>query len=90
MAPRRNYFDGLLRVIRPLCYLPEADLRRYARACGFPPPPPACPQSASSRRRLAADLLRQALHAAPAARTNLLRAGIRYLKITSPDKETPD
>jgi tRNA(Ile)-lysidine synthase TilS/MesJ len=79
MAPRREYFDGLLRVIRPLCYVPEADLRRFARASGFPTPPPTCPQSDHSRRRLAADLLRQAAQAAPAARTNLLRAGLKHM-----------
>lgn len=79
MAPRRDYFDGLLRVIRPLCYVPEGDLRRFARACQFPAPPPACPQSEHSRRRLAADLLRLAGQAAPAARTNLLRAGLKYM-----------
>jgi tRNA 2-thiocytidine biosynthesis protein TtcA len=80
MAPRREYFDGKIRVIRPLCYLPEADIRRYARACDFPPPPPACPQSERSHRRLAAGLLRQALQASPAARTNLLRAGLKNMK----------
>lgn len=80
MAPRRDFFDGQIRAVRPLCYIPEADLRRFARASGFPPPPPACPQADTSRRRLAADLLRQAQRAAPAARTNLLRAGLRYLQ----------
>jgi tRNA 2-thiocytidine biosynthesis protein TtcA len=79
MAPRREFFEGAIRAIRPLCYLPEASLRRFARACGFPPPPPACPRSATSRRRLAAELLRQALRASPAARTNLLRAGLKNL-----------
>ena len=80
MAPRRDFFDGQIRAVRPLCYIPEGDLRRFARACAFPPPPPTCPQADSSRRRLAADLLRQALLASPSARTNLLRAGLKYLK----------
>jgi tRNA 2-thiocytidine biosynthesis protein TtcA len=80
MAPRRDFFDGQIRVIRPLCYIPETDLRRFARTSDFPPAPQACPQAETSRRRLAADLLRQALRASPAARTNLLRAGIKYLK----------
>ena len=79
MAPRREFFDGQIRAIRPMCYIPETDLRRFARACDFPPAPPACPQAETSRRHLAADLLRQALRASPAARTNLLRAGIKYL-----------
>ena len=85
MAPRRDFFEGQIRAVRPLCTIPEADLRRYARACDFPPPPPACPQAETSRRRLAADLLHQALRATPAARTNLLRAGIRYLNAARPN-----
>ena len=83
MAPRRDYFDGALTVIRPLCYVPEAKLARFARASAFPAPPPACPVSPHSRRRTAAELLRQALRASPSARTNLLRAGLKYL---DPDK----
>jgi tRNA 2-thiocytidine biosynthesis protein TtcA len=77
MAPRRDYFDGALRLIRPLCYLAEKDLRRFARACAFPAPPPDCPQSDHSRRKLAADLLKQAERGCQSARTNLLRAGLR-------------
>ena len=65
MAPRREFFDGQLRLVRPLCYTPEKDLRRLARACGFPPPPPPCPVSEHSQRKLAADLLKQACRANP-------------------------
>lgn len=80
MAPRREYFDGLLRVIRPLCFVPEAEIRRFARASDFPPPPPACPQGEHSRRRFVAGLLREAEHECRSARTNLLRAGLKYLE----------
>jgi tRNA 2-thiocytidine biosynthesis protein TtcA len=78
MAPRRDYFDGAFRVIRPLAYTREKALRRFARANpDFPPPPPACPQSDHTRRRLAEDLLRQAETWAPNVRKNLLRAGLK-------------
>jgi tRNA 2-thiocytidine biosynthesis protein TtcA len=77
MAPRREYFDGALRLVRPMCYLAEKELRRFARACSFPPPPPDCPQSDRSRRRLARDLLKQAEQGCQDARTNLLRAGLK-------------
>lgn len=76
MAPVRSYFDGAIRLIRPLCLTPEADIRRFARASAFPAPPPACPQSDHSARRMAKDLLRQAERAIPGARANLLRAGL--------------
>lgn len=76
MAPRRDYFDGLLRLIRPLCYVPEKEIRRFAAVNDFPPPPETCPASAASRRRLAAELLHQAEHACADARDNLARAGL--------------
>jgi tRNA 2-thiocytidine biosynthesis protein TtcA len=77
MAPRREYFDGALRLVRPLCYLAEKDIRRFARACDFPPPPPDCPHSDHSQRKLAKDLLAQAERGCRNARTNLLRAGLK-------------
>lgn len=79
MAPRREYFDGLLRLVRPLCYTAEKDIRRYARSNNFPSPPPDCPQSNYSRRKLARDLLAQAEKGCRDARINLLRAGLRGL-----------
>ena len=45
LQPAADYFDGRFRLIRPLFYVPESELVRFARACGFPPPPPACPRS---------------------------------------------
>lgn len=76
MAPRREYFDGVIRLVRPLCYTAEKDLRRFAQASAFPPPPPDCSQSVHSRRKLARDLLRQAEKDCQDARINLLRAGL--------------
>jgi len=78
MAPRRDYFDGELRLIRPLCYTREKDIRRFARAnLDFPPPPPQCPLSDDTRRLRAEELIRQAEVWAKDARKNLLRAGLR-------------
>ncbi len=76
MLPRRDYFDGRLRLIRPLYRIPEKELRRFARVCEFPPPPPTCPQAQDSRRELARSLLRQMVDQHPLARVNLLRAGL--------------
>jgi tRNA 2-thiocytidine biosynthesis protein TtcA len=76
MAPVRNYFDGRLRLIRPLFETPEKDLTRFAQACGFPSSPPECPQGRHSQRELVRELLRRAQKANPRARTNLLRAGL--------------
>ncbi len=79
MAPQREYFNEILRLVRPLCYLAEKEIRRLARATGFPPPPSACPRNETSRRALVADLLRQAEKECRDARGNLLRAGLKGL-----------
>jgi tRNA 2-thiocytidine biosynthesis protein TtcA len=51
MAPRLSFFDGHFTVIRPLITVSEAEIRRYARACGWTfPAELACPQEAETRR----------------------------------------
>ncbi len=78
MVPHAEYFDGLIRLIRPLIYVPEKELRRLARLRGFPPPPPSCPRSQSSKREEAAELLRQAQQAFPQAALHLCRLSLRH------------
>jgi len=58
MAPRVEFFDGAVTVIRPLIYLPEKELARYGRAAGFPDSH-LCPQGLTSRRAQIKTLLRQ-------------------------------
>jgi len=86
MAPRRDYFNEELRLIRPLCYIREKDIRRFAGAnLDFPTPPPACPLSDETRRQRAEELIRQAESWAKNARKNLLYAGLRGNKIWGND-----
>jgi tRNA 2-thiocytidine biosynthesis protein TtcA len=80
MAPKRDYFDGTFQLVRPLAYLPESEIKRFAKESDFPPPPPACPQSRDSRRQFIADLIRQAETDCHDVRTNLLRAGLAGLE----------
>ena len=42
MEPRRAFFDERLTVIRPLAYIEEKEIIRYARVAGFPAPPRPC------------------------------------------------
>jgi tRNA 2-thiocytidine biosynthesis protein TtcA len=77
-AHHADYFEGRFRLIRPLLYVPEADLRRFARASGFPAPPPACPRSGSSQRQRVAEMLKLlGRDYLTQARPNLIRAGLR-------------
>ena len=78
LAPVADYFQGRFRLIRPLLYVPESDLARFARASGFPPPPPACPRGSDSRRKVVAEMLKLlGRDYLTQVRPNLIRAGIR-------------
>jgi tRNA 2-thiocytidine biosynthesis protein TtcA len=79
MSPVGNYFDGTFRLIRPLCLVLEKEIKRFARACGFPPPPPTCPQSDRTQRKFISDLIKIAEKNCQDVRVNLLRAGLRGL-----------
>ncbi|MBN1921093.1 MAG: hypothetical protein JW892_07610 [Anaerolineae bacterium] len=58
LAPRREYFGGQLTLIRPLLYVTEAEIRRYARACGWEfPPELKCPRQEDARRDKVAHFL---------------------------------
>jgi tRNA(Ile)-lysidine synthase TilS/MesJ len=51
LAPRLSFFDGRFSVIRPLVLLSEAEIRRYARACGWTfPSELVCPREDEARR----------------------------------------
>jgi tRNA(Ile)-lysidine synthase TilS/MesJ len=84
MPPVRDYFDGRLRLIRPLVLVPEAELARLAQAAGFPPPPAACPRAGMSRRELARELLQRAQSGFRDARGHLLRLGLSEAAAAEP------
>ncbi|MCX7983216.1 MAG: tRNA 2-thiocytidine(32) synthetase TtcA [Syntrophales bacterium] len=50
MVPVQSIFRGRYHIIRPLAYIPEALVKKYAREQGFPILPDRCPSSTSSRR----------------------------------------
>jgi tRNA(Ile)-lysidine synthase TilS/MesJ len=70
---------GILRLVRPLAYLAEKNIRRFARVMNFPPPPEDCPQAVHSSRKKAAKLLRLAEKGWKTARVNLLRARLKTM-----------
>jgi len=74
MYPRVSFFGGKLIVIRPLAYVPEKEIVRYAREADFPPPPPPCPTGNESRRALAKEVIRMVERTNPKLKVNLWRA----------------
>jgi tRNA 2-thiocytidine biosynthesis protein TtcA len=79
MFPATDYFDARFRLIRPLALTPEQNVRRFARACDFPPPPADCPRSETSRRALMAHVLGLFRRESQHVRANVLRAALRQM-----------
>ena len=76
MSPSAEYFGGVIRVIRPLLYVPERELVRFAAANEFPPPPDACPLGDCTQRARAKELIAEMAKDARKVRENLLRAAL--------------
>jgi len=57
MVPVQSVFGGRFHIIRPLTYISEELIKKYAREKGFPVLPERCPSSATSRRRYIKELL---------------------------------
>jgi tRNA(Ile)-lysidine synthase TilS/MesJ len=76
MAPVRDYFNGAIRIIRPLMYVPEAELKRFSNAHEFPSPPPECPRGEHSHRKLMKDVLLQMKKDCRKVTSNLVRSAL--------------
>jgi tRNA 2-thiocytidine biosynthesis protein TtcA len=74
MRPRREFFDAQVTLVRPLIYVPEKELVRYAKVAGFPAQPPSCPQGLTSKRAQVKALLRRFGRDQKQIRANLWRA----------------
>jgi tRNA(Ile)-lysidine synthase TilS/MesJ len=72
MEPRVVFFDGAVTLIRPIIYLAEKALIRYAAAAAYPDRPP-CPWEAESRRTQLEAFLHQFGREQEQIRTNLWR-----------------
>ena len=77
MAPKRVYFGGRFTLIRPLLYVREHELVRFARSCAFPVIESDCPLAATSDRRAAADLMRSVSRDFRSASVNIVKAALR-------------
>jgi tRNA 2-thiocytidine biosynthesis protein TtcA len=76
MAPVREYVGGKLTLIRPMIYLPEHEIVRYAGVCGFPSPPPACPLGGNTERARVKGILTELKKGCRDASQNLVRASL--------------
>ena len=74
MAFRRDYFGGKFSVIRPLAYIRENDLIRFAKVCEFPIVPAGCPLAGETTRHSAREISRLVSGHFRQANGNIIRA----------------
>ena len=74
MVPDQSIFGGQLHIIRPLAYIREGLVKRYARERGFPVIENGCPTSRTSKRRCVKDLLDGLEKENPQVRDNIWKA----------------
>ena len=84
MEPTREYFGGELTIIRPLMYVPESEIKRFAAAHDFPAPPPPCPRGEHTQRARMRELLVEMQRECRTVKKNLVRAALRRTRDTRP------
>jgi len=74
MEPKVVFFDGKITVIRPLVYVPEREISRFAKAGGFPSQLCRCPNSLTSERARMKEILKTVEEECPRVKINLYKA----------------
>jgi len=59
MIPIQSYFKGEFDLIRPLAFIDEYILKKFAREAGLPVVPNPCPTAGSTKRQYVKDLIRK-------------------------------
>lgn len=80
MNPRQELFDGHVVIIRPLCYVDEDHLRRFAAESGLPSGVCKCPNSRDSKRQMMKDIIKGIEKECRYVKTNIYRSIARVNK----------
>ncbi|MFA5146305.1 MAG: ATP-binding protein [Candidatus Omnitrophota bacterium] len=80
MNPRQELFGGRLTIIRPLCYVEENAMRKFARESDFPPQTCACPNSQVSKRRAVKKMISEIEKDCEYVKKNIFRSITRINK----------
>ena len=76
LQPKRVFFDRRFELIRPMIYIPEKRIARFAQACEFSTAPGHCLRGVTSRRTLVKSIVGMLEKEYPKVRINLFRAGL--------------
>lgn len=80
MSPRQELFKGKIVIIRPLAYVEEEMIVRFAKAAGFPHEKCSCPNSFTSQRTRVTNIIRDIEKVCPDVKTNIFRSVKRIKK----------
>jgi len=79
LPPRRDYFGGVISVIRPMHEIRQAEIHRLARLAELPQSVPACPREADARRDRVREVLKSFGRDQRLVRRQLYWAAVRQL-----------
>ncbi len=74
MSPKQELFKGKIIIVRPLAYVDESMIVRYAKAAGFPHEKCSCPNSLTSKRTQITSIIKDLEKVCPEIRTNIFRS----------------
>jgi tRNA 2-thiocytidine biosynthesis protein TtcA len=74
MSPKQKLFNGKITLIRPLCYVEEYMIRRFAREEKIPHETCVCPNSIISHRTKMGKIIRDIEKTCPEVKTNIFRS----------------
>ncbi|UCE17976.1 MAG: hypothetical protein JSV84_14080 [Gemmatimonadota bacterium] len=74
MEPKVLFFKGKITVIRPLVFVPEREILRFAKESGFPSQLCQCPNNLTSKRARMKEILKSIEKECPKAKVNLYKA----------------
>lgn len=74
MAFRRDYFGGRISVIRPLAYIHECEIARFAQISEFPIIQNDCPMISQSKRGRIKEIMKPIYHEFRSAYSNIIQA----------------
>ncbi|MCM8789967.1 MAG: tRNA 2-thiocytidine(32) synthetase TtcA [Candidatus Omnitrophica bacterium] len=74
MAPKQELFKGKITIIRPLVYVEEYMIKRFAKEEGFPRSTCICPNSITSNRTKIAKIISDLKRRCPEIKTNIFKS----------------
>ncbi len=74
MSPKQELFNGAITLIRPLAYVEEKEIVRFAKTQDFPSQKCLCPNYSASNRTKMGKIIKELEKVNPSVKTNICRA----------------